>query len=282
MNADPAPPVSPSHASTRSTATGIEIEDLCVAYESGPPVLDHLDLNVAAGEIVALVGASGCGKSTLLRAIAGLIPSQSGEIRFTGGASTSQLSFVFQDATLLPWRTVRENVLLPLELANRGLKLPFWRRWFTQRNSGTLPELVSRVEEALKAVGLEAEAWDRFPRELSGGMRMRNSIARALVTDPDVLLLDEPFAALDEFLRNRLNDLLLQLWQQRSRTVVFVTHNIAEAVYLSHRIAVVDRGRIASCLSNRLDWPRSPSQRSTVDFAQMYGEVSSELSEVER
>lgn len=241
-------------------ATGIHIKEICVSY-GRQLILDALSLDVAPGEIVACLGASGCGKSTLLRAIAKLLPIQSGEIEFSEPKRrTGDLAFVFQDATLLPWRTVEENVRLPLELGSAG------------RSAGSV-----NVSAALEAVGLQPSDFRKFPRELSGGMRMRTSIARALVTDPSVMLLDEPFAALDDILRTRLNELLIELWQQRRRTILFVTHNIAEAVYLSHRVAVFGRGRIAQLVNNPIAWPRVASQRNSPEFVAFYAHLSSLL-----
>ncbi len=126
-------------------------------------------------------------------------------------------------------------------------------------------------------MGLSESEFDKFPRQLSGGMRMRTSIARALVTDPSVMLLDEPFAALDDILRTRLNTLLLELWSQRRRTIVFVTHNIAEAIYLSHRIAIFGRGKLATILNNPMSWPRTSEQRASTDFGNFYSQVSQQL-----
>lgn len=240
---------------------------MSVAFKGKPPVLQELSLNVAPGEIVALVGASGCGKSTLLRTIARLIDPQGGSIQYDQASvmrRAGDLAYVFQDATLLPWRTVNENIALPLEL---GL-----------RRRGQAAE--QAISDARQAVGLDEEAGGKFPRELSGGMRMRTSIARALVTDPSILLLDEPFAALDDILRSKLNELLLELWNVRSRTILFVTHNIAEAVYLSHRIAVLGGGQVARLIDNPLPWPRSAQLRASLDFAKLYGQVSQALAEV--
>jgi NitT/TauT family transport system ATP-binding protein len=240
--------------------TGIHVHGACVNF-GDHRVLNELSLEVRAGEIVALLGASGCGKSTLLRAIASLVPLQAGAIEFsTPVHRRGELAFVFQDATLLPWRTVAENVRLPMEL---GTDAP--------------PADEAAIRSALKAVGLKESDLGKFPRELSGGMRMRTSIARALATDPSVLLLDEPFAALDDILRTRLNELLLELWQQRKRTVLFVTHNIAEAIYLSHRIAVFGTGRIAELITNPIRWPRTGQNRSEPEFADFYGRVSQAL-----
>jgi NitT/TauT family transport system ATP-binding protein len=242
---------------------GIKVRQLCVSFDTKTHILQGLNLDILEGEVLALLGASGCGKSTLLRAIAGLITPRAGSIDFTGRVG-GKMSYVFQDATLLPWRTVHENVRLPLELT-RG----------EQRASRS--EVDRRVAQALEDVELDPASWKRFPRQLSGGMKMRASIARALVTEPEVLLLDEPFAALDDLLRTRLNELVLQLWQARRRTIIFVTHNIAEAVYMSHRIAVFGRGNINRVVENRLAWPRTAVQRSEVHFAEQYSEVSRAL-----
>lgn len=253
-------------------ASGISIRGARVEYQAGAPTLDDLDVEFAPGEIVALVGASGCGKSTLLRSIAKLLPLAAGEIDFHSGSPSRRscdLSYVFQDATLLPWRTVFENVRLPLELESQP----------NQRRVEELSER-DRIVKSLLSVGLMAETWHKFPRELSGGMRMRVSIARALVTEPSILLLDEPFAALDDLLRSRLNDLILELWSERARTILFVTHNIAEAIYMSHRVAVLGHGKIARVLENTLPWPREAQQRTSLAFAEQYGAIGSSLAEV--
>lgn len=285
----------PSAAASDQVQTrpaGVRIEGLRVQFDDRPPVLDGLDLCIQPREIIALVGASGCGKSTLLRTIAGLQSYQSGSIAYPRSqpspgsvnqpatlqnCSTSQpnpihegptneepvdKAFVFQDATLLPWRTVFENVRLPFELRGH-------RHLATSRQS-----VDSRVEVALRAVDLSEQHWCMFPRQLSGGMRMRTSIARALVTDPSLLLLDEPFAALDDILRTKLNQLMIDLWEKKQRTILFVTHNIAEAVMLSHRVAIVAGGKIAALMTNDLSWPRSAEQRTSLTFAEKYSEVS--------
>lgn len=251
---------------------GVKIQGLTVRFDNRPAVLDGLELTISAGEIIALVGASGCGKSTLLRAIAGLQSYQAGQIDYPRDHRSSSIAaqaeglvdkaFVFQDATLLPWRTVFENVRLPFELrGHRHLALDHH-------------EIGKRVEQALISVDLSEQQWRLFPRQLSGGMRMRTSIARALVTDPSLLLLDEPFAALDDILRTKLNQLILDLWTTKPRTILFVTHNIAEAVMLSHKIAVVAGGKIAALMPNDLDWPRHADQRTSLKFAELYSQVS--------
>ncbi|HEY4106454.1 MAG TPA: ABC transporter ATP-binding protein, partial [Polyangiaceae bacterium] len=203
---------------------------------------------------VALVGPSGCGKSTLLRFISGLAKPSHGSISLSrdakGGAS--RLGFVFQDAQLLPWRTVLDNVALPLELG--GVERV---------------EARERARAPLTAVEL-SDVHDRYPDQLSGGMRMRVSIARALVTDPEILLLDEPFAALDELTRQRLDERLRALWQARKMTVVFVTHALAEAAYLADRVLVMSRRPGKIVLDHALDLPeqRSIELRTSLGFAE--------------
>jgi NitT/TauT family transport system ATP-binding protein len=195
---------------------------------------------------VSILGPSGCGKSTLLRLIAHLDVPTNGSIEVQPpSASRSAIGFVFQDAHLLPWRTVLRNVMLPLELVRRPRHIA--------------SEAADAARAALEQVGL-ADALDRYPGQLSGGMKMRVSLARALVTDPQLLLLDEPFAALDEITRHRLDEQLRDLWLRRKITVVFVTHSINEAAYLSERAIVMTRrpGRIV------LDHPLAlPAQRSS-------------------
>ncbi len=247
---------------------GVQCDDLVVQF-GGQRILDRLSLQVEPGEIVSLLGASGCGKSTLLRTIAHLTEPHSGTVRFGGGnpskdGSESQrpsMSFVFQDATLLPWRTVSENVGLPLEL------------------SGETPSTSTkaRIDHWLTQVGLTEKDGRKLPSELSGGMRMRASLARAMVTDPDILLLDEPFAALDDMLRGRLNELVHQIWKEKNRTILFVTHNISEAVYLSHRVALLSEGRIIEEIPLEHPIPRDSSFRSSSEFAGLYGRVLNSL-----
>lgn len=268
------------------TASGINVREVTFAYSRKTPnILDGLSLEVQSGEIVALLGASGCGKSTLLRCIAGLLAPTAGEVQFSlndepehSNRRANDLSYVFQDATLMPWRNVWQNVALPFELG-AGQKSSAKRRG-GDRDIGCGRDAL--IAHALECVGLDLETYRKFPRELSGGMKMRTSIARALVTDPSILLLDEPFAALDDILRTKLNDLVLELWKQRKRTVVFVTHNIAEAVYLSHRVAILAKGKVAALIENDLAWPREQAARTEVAFAEMYGRVSSALLEADR
>ncbi|MDB5803624.1 MAG: nitrate/sulfonate/bicarbonate transporter ATP-binding protein [Betaproteobacteria bacterium] len=200
----------------------IELREVGKTFANGTQALAGMSLAVAEGEFVSLLGPSGCGKSTVLRMIAGLAAPSSGEIVGAGaGKGARDLGFVFQEPTLMPWATVRDNVLLPLRL--QGVA-----------PAGAGP----RVKQALALVGLE-KFGRSYPRELSGGMKMRVSIARALVTRPKLLLMDEPFAALDEMTRMKLNDDLLRLWREHGLTVVFVTHSVYESVYLSSRVVVM-------------------------------------------
>jgi NitT/TauT family transport system ATP-binding protein len=213
--------------------------------------LAGIDLAIHAGSFVALLGPSGCGKSTLLRLAAGLDQPERGEVRRDPG----EVAMVFQDAHLLPWRDVTGNVALPLELLGRGGD-----------------EAGERADAALARVGL-ADARRRYPAELSGGMRMRASLARALVTGPRLLLLDEPFAALDELTRMALDDDLRQLWRDTGLTVLFVTHSIAEAAYLAERVVVLTRRPARVALDHAIALPaeRSAALRAAPEFAREQG-----------
>jgi NitT/TauT family transport system ATP-binding protein len=219
-------------------------------FGTGVRALDGLDLDVREGEFLSLLGPSGCGKSTALRIIAGLSEPSRGTVTWRDAAARQGLGFVFQEPTLMPWTTVFGNVFLPLKLAgvDRVVAAP-------------------RIMEALARVGL-ADFAEAYPRQLSGGMRMRVSIARALVTAPRVLLMDEPFAALDEITRFKLNDDLVALWRELRMTVVFVTHSVFESVFLSSRIVVMTPrpGRVASELT--IDAPeRDAHFRTSADYA---------------
>ncbi|MDQ0439781.1 NitT/TauT family transport system ATP-binding protein [Kaistia dalseonensis] len=214
-----------------SPIIAIEAAGLAVGYpdESGAvaPVLQGVDLSVARGEFLTILGPSGCGKSTLLRAVADLLPPSSGKLSVLGGTAEQarrrrKVAFVFQDATLLPWRTVRQNVELPLKIGRGAIETP----------------IETDAEEWLALVGLAGFA-DRYPNQLSGGQRQRVAIARALLCNPSILLLDEPFGALDEITRDRLNDELLAIWRRTGTTILFVTHSIMEAVYLGGRVMVL-------------------------------------------
>jgi NitT/TauT family transport system ATP-binding protein len=252
----------------------IDCEDLQVQFADGSLGVTELTTQFPSGEITAVIGPSGCGKSTLLKAIAGLVTKRSGQVSFTSQPVSSKafparrgdLAFVFQDAALVPWRTARENVQLPLEITN----------------THAVSEWQDAVTRQLRAVELGVDQDAKQPAQLSGGMRMRVSIARALVTDPAVLLLDEPFGALDEMLRTRLGELLASLWQQRPRTILFVTHNISEAILLSHRLVILSHGKLAGELTNPLPFPRAPSLRIEPQFAAFYAEVAARLAEGSR
>jgi NitT/TauT family transport system ATP-binding protein len=223
--------------------------------------LRALDLDVVPGETLTLLGPSGCGKSTALRLLAGLAQPTSGEILWTGAASRERLGFVFQEATLLPWADVADNVYLPLRLAGVGRG-----------------EAAPRVEEALELVGLAPFA-RALPRELSGGMKMRCAIARALVTRPALLLMDEPFAALDEVTREKLNDELLALKARLHATIVFVTHSVLESAFLSTRIVVLSArgGAIADEIDVEPELRRDAEFRLSPEFAQICRRASGAL-----
>jgi NitT/TauT family transport system ATP-binding protein len=236
----------------------IEVLSAEQVYPNGTRALTPVSLTIEKGEFVTLLGPSGCGKSTLLKMIAGLLEPSDGRILLSRkpveeANADHQLSFVFQEATLMPWATVEANVRLPLDLAG-------------------VPKAVStpRVKEALQLVGLSRFAQQR-PRELSGGMQMRVSIARGLVTQPQLLLMDEPFGALDEITRNRLDADLLKLWQQQGLTVVFVTHSITEAVYLSSRVVMMAArpGRVVEDLRIDAPYPRDDAFRTSPAFNDM-------------
>ena len=236
----------------------VEVLSAQKTYPNGTQALLPVNLTVQEGEFVTLLGPSGCGKSTLLKMVAGLLPPSDGRILLWRKPveqienSGHRLSFVFQEATLMPWASVLSNVRLPLDLAG-------------------LPNLQSqaRVETALQLVGLGGFA-NNLPRELSGGMQMRVSIARGLVTEPTLLLMDEPFGALDEITRNRLDSDLLALWQRKKLTVIFVTHSIYEAVYLSTRVVVMAArpGRIVEEVLIDEPYPRGPDFRVCTAFSQ--------------
>jgi NitT/TauT family transport system ATP-binding protein len=256
---EPATALSAAGTGSRA-ADAVSLKDITKRYDSGVAALGRLDFDVRKGEFVSLLGPSGCGKSTALRIIAGLSAPTSGTVRVAGGGRS--IGFVFQEPTLMPWASVRDNVALPLKLAHRPRA-----------------DIGGHVEAALARVGL-AEFAASYPRELSGGMRMRVSLARALVTDPDILLMDEPFAALDEITRFRLNNDLLGLWRDLRKTVVFVTHSVFESVYLSRRVVVMTPrpGRIGA--EYRIDTaePRGEDFRTSAEYAAYCREVSIGLS----
>lgn len=242
----------------------VEFSNVVKRYGEGPLVLDRISLRAGQGEFVSIIGPSGCGKTTLLRLIAGLTPVSSGTLSIECDARTnasSRIAYVFQDPTLLPWLTVRKNVEMPLRLEG----MPVDQRRAT-------------VERSIAMVGLAARA-DYYPRQLSGGQRMRVSIARALSLSPRILLLDEPFGALDEMTREHLNEELLAIRQQEAWTAFFVTHSVSEAVFLSNRVLVMGPGpgRIVRELAVDLPYPRTEATRESAAYQRLVGEVSGVL-----
>jgi NitT/TauT family transport system ATP-binding protein len=237
----------------------VSIRNVSKQFANGTVAIRGVDLDLRDGEFVSLLGPSGCGKSTLLRIIAGLGSPSAGTIEWptsphsASGQAHPDLGFVFQDPTLMPWSNTMRNVMLPLTLAGVGER-----------------EAASRAADMLALVGLKGFETS-YPRELSGGMKMRVSIARALVTRPKILLMDEPFAALDEITRHKLNDDLLALWWRNRFTAVFVTHSVFESVYLSQRIVVMAArpGRVMADLPNAAPYPRDGLFRTSADYAQL-------------
>lgn len=244
----------------------IEISELTKVYEgTTEPVhaLERITESVAEGEFVAIVGASGCGKTTLLWGISGLHPITSGSVVLDGEPITrpvpDRIGMVFQDATLLPWRTLRSNIEFPFEIKKQ-------------------PPDRDRIAQLIEIAGLTGFE-DSFPPELSGGMRQRASIVRALAQDPEVLLMDEPFGALDAFTRDEMNLLLLQLWEASKKTVVFVTHSINEAVFLADRIWVLTPrpGRLARVYDVPFDRPRDLDLHYDPDFIQLTRDIKADV-----
>jgi NitT/TauT family transport system ATP-binding protein len=260
-----ADPAALSEMSSRPAGLAVSLRGVTKVYDNGVMALGPFDLDVRKGEFVSLLGPSGCGKSTALRLIAGLNAPTSGSVGVSqphGPARAGRaIGFVFQEPTLMPWTSVRENVRLPLKLAH-----------------APAAEADTRVGEALAQVGL-AEFAGAYPRELSGGMKMRVSLARALVTDPDILLMDEPFAALDEITRFRLNNDLLSLWRNLRKTVIFVTHSVFESVYLSQRVIVMTSrpGRVEAEFRIDAAEPRGEDFRTSADYAGYCRKVSNAL-----
>jgi NitT/TauT family transport system ATP-binding protein len=255
-------PASASHSKSLVALHGVR-----KSFPNGTRALKGFDFDVREGEFVSLLGPSGCGKSTALRIIAGLSEPDEGTVEWPAeraqNAGESRIGFVFQEPTLMPWTPVFNNVRLPLQL---------------KRISAEAAR--PRVVGALDRVGLKD--FDRsYPRELSGGMRMRVSIARALVTEPQLLLMDEPFAALDEITRFKLNNDLLELWQALRTTVVFVTHSVFESVYLSNRVIVMTArpGRVFTELKIDAPYPRDQNFRTSADYAAFCRHASEALAQ---
>ncbi|MBO6757988.1 MAG: ABC transporter ATP-binding protein [Roseibium sp.] len=242
----------------------VSLNRISKTFSNGTVALKEMSLDIREGEFLTLLGPSGCGKSTVLRIITSLTGPTTGRIDWpleSASQEEHELSFVFQEPTLMPWATVFGNVWLPLRLKGISKKAAH-----------------DRVMEALEMVGLEAFS-DSYPRELSGGMKMRVSIARALVTKPKVLLMDEPFAALDEITRFKLNNDLLQLWETFGWTVVFVTHSVFESVYLSNRIVVMAArpGRVVNDMPVDAPYPRGEEFRTSGVYADYCRTVSQAL-----
>lgn len=244
----------------------VHLRDVHKRYANGTIALNGMTLDVGAHEFISFLGPSGCGKSTALRMIAGLSSISGGSIEWAarterGAGQTHDVSFVFQEPTLMPWASVFQNVYLPLKLRGESRE-----------------RARSRVEEALAMVGLSRFA-NVYPRELSGGMKMRVSIARAMVTRPRLLLMDEPFAALDEMTRIKLNNDLLALWQEHRFTVIFVTHSVYESVYLSNRVVVMASrpGRVIDEIEIAAPYPRGDAFRESALYAQLCRETSNSL-----
>ncbi|MGD9858269.1 MAG: ABC transporter ATP-binding protein [Planctomycetaceae bacterium] len=248
----------------------IEASRLGLTFANGQAALADVSFSLHQGEFIGILGPSGCGKSSLLRLIAGLIRPTSGTLSRSGEGSSGgdghalRTGFAFQDSRLLAWRDVRENIRLPLELA---------------RLSRSVQD--QYVAESLRLIGLSAGDAGKYPRMLSGGMRMRVSLARSLAMNPALLLLDEPFAALDDMLRNQLNEELLRIWRRQGWTAVFVTHNVFEALFLSQRVLLMSPGpgRILHEITVPFAYPRSPQLRTDPRFAQLAGDVIERLRE---
>ena len=230
-----------------------------MTFPNGTVALHDVDLTVSRGEFVTVVGPSGCGKSTLLRIASGLERASSG----TAAVHTEQVGYVFQDATLLPWRTVSANVELIAEL--KGIPRA---------------ERAEKAAKVIELVGLSGFE-DNLPKQLSGGMKMRTSVARSLMMDPELFLFDEPFGALDEITRERLNDELLRLFVAQRFAGLFITHSVSEAVYLSTRVVVMSGrpGTVVAVFDVPFEMPRDPDIRFTPEFAELVGKVSHALRE---
>lgn len=232
-------------------------------YANGTVALQDFNLIVTPGTITSLVGPSGCGKSTVLRIVAGLGEPSVGQLTWQGDRYQHRLSYVFQEAALMPWATVMENIRLPLKLGNVPKR-----------------DALKQASEAIAQVGLQG--FERaYPRELSGGMKMRVSIARALVNRPDILLMDEPFGALDEMTRSKLNQELLTLQHQQKLTILFVTHSIYEAVYLGHKVVVMaaQPGRVIATVPIESAHPREADYRTSAQYNRYCQQVSHCLSQ---
>lgn len=257
----PATPSPTAGTAPPDAASGqlLDFSGVAMQFPNGTIALRGVDLEVSRGEFVTVVGPSGCGKSTLLRIASGLETASEG----TAALGTSRIGYVFQDATLLPWRSVLANVELLAEL-----------QWMT------VAERRKRALAAIELVGLSGFE-NSLPKQLSGGMRMRTSLARSLTMEPELFLFDEPFGALDEITRERLQDELLRLFAEKQFAGLFITHSVSEAVYLSTKVVVMSGrpGRIVDTFEVPFDMPRDPDVRFTAAFAELVGKVSHALRE---
>jgi len=242
-----------------ATKTLLDFSDVQMTFPDGTVALSGVDLTVNRGEFVTVVGPSGCGKSTLLRIASGLETASHGTVEL----DTNRIGYVFQDATLLPWRSVQQNIELLAEL-----------------HGTPKAERIAKAKEAIDLVGLSGFE-KHLPRALSGGMRMRTSLARSLTLDPELFLFDEPFGALDEITRERLNDELLRLFAEKQFAGLFITHSVSEAVYLSTKVIVMSGrpGKIVDTFEVPFPMPRDPEIRFTGEFAGLVGKVSHALRE---
>jgi NitT/TauT family transport system ATP-binding protein len=250
-------PATPTTTNATGSDTLLDFRDVEMKFPNGTVALHSVDLTVNRGEFVTVVGPSGCGKSTLLRIASGLEHASHGDASVT----TDRIGYVFQDATLLPWRTVAANVELLAELNGRSA---------TERKI--------KAQEAIELVGLSGFE-KNLPKQLSGGMKMRASLARSLTLEPELFLFDEPFGALDEITRERLNDELLRLFVEKQFAGLFITHSVSEAVYLSTRVIVMSGrpGTIVDTFDVPFPMPRSPEIRFEAEFGKLVGEVSHAL-----
>ena len=249
----------PTAAPPTGRAELLGFKNVEMTFPDGTVALQGVDLSVKRGEFVTVVGPSGCGKSTLLRIASGLESASTGSVHL----ATDRIGYVFQDATLLPWRTTRRNVELLAEL-----------------HGESKARCAQSAQEAIDLVGLSGFE-DHLPRQLSGGMKMRASLARSLTLDPEVFLFDEPFGALDEITRERLNDELIRLFDEKRFAALFITHSVSEAVYLSTRVIVMSGrpGTLVGEYDVPFDMPRDPEIRFTREFAELVGEISHALRE---
>ncbi|MCR5047092.1 MAG: ABC transporter ATP-binding protein [Treponema sp.] len=250
-----------------SAPVKITVQNLSVVYKATDKknetvALKGVNLDIKNGEFISLVGPSGCGKTTLLRVISGLVPSTTGRVFIDGltpqeARVSKEFGIVFQSPVLMDWRTIRRNICLPLEL----MKMP-------------KPQRTKTVDEMLDIVGLQ-DFGHHYPRELSGGMQQRVGIARALALNPNVLFMDEPFSALDEFTKERLHEDLLRIWRKTRKTIIFVTHSIQEAVFLSDRVVVFSPhpGRITSIVDIDIPRPRNLETKNSRRFTELVAEV---------